>query len=205
MASKEDVVSSICKLVRKANKAGIPLEDILKCLDNERTYINKTSHDSGWSVWSCAAFSLFKLIPGLLVVLLLHLPVLQFFNGSSCIIPTPDVILGMVSPLANCSVCHGVTEAPRLVNLTRKEFAIHHAHSCRPIVVVGAASDWPAMQVFSYDYFRNLYHKYPEAINADTGAGQFFSYSSNIRNLKDLFDLSSERAAMTEETWYIGW
>jgi hypothetical protein len=91
------------------------------------------------------------------------------------------------------------------VNITRKEFALHYAHSSQPVVVVRAALHWSAMQVFSYDYFRNLYSTFPDAIDADTSKGQFFSYNSNIRNLKELFDLPSERAAMTTERWYIGW
>ena len=199
--AKDEVVLKICKAARDAENAGISVEDIFKCLNDERKSISSPSHDSS-SVWG---FTSFKLISGVLLVSLLHFPVLKFLYDSSCILPTPDLLIGMITPLANCSVCEGVMEAPRLVNLTRKEFAIHHAHSSRPIVVVEAAMNWPAMQVLSYDYFKTLYHKYPEAIDADSAKGQFFSYSSNIRNLKDLFELSSEQVAMITDKWYIGW
>jgi len=61
------------------------------------------------------------------------------------------------------------------------------------------------MEVFSYNYFKDLYQQSPEAIDSDTEKGQFFSYSSNIRNLKELFELSSEGVSMATEKWYIGW
>ena len=108
-------------------------------------------------------------------------------------------------PKFDCNFCEGLTGAPRQTNLSQYEFVHKYAYTSRPILVVGAASDWPAMDVFSYDYFKSLYQQSPEAIESDMESGQFFSYSSNIQNLKDLFDLSSERVSMTTEKWYIGW
>ena len=200
MASKEEVLSGLHNVLRDAEQSGVPLKAILNCLDNE---INSSSRS--WSTWNFVSFTSFKLIPALVLVVLLHIPLLQVISGSVCILPAPLFITGLIHPLANCSACQGVTEAPRLVNLTRKNFVLHYAHSLQPIVVVEAALHWPAMEVFSYDYFRSLYSSYPEAINADTSKGQFFSYSSNICNLKELFDLPSERAAMVAEKWYVGW
>ena len=202
MACKDEVLSGLHNVLGDAKQSGVPLEVILNCLDNE---INSSSRSAPWSTWNFVSFILFKLIPALLLVVLLYYPLQQLINGSVCVLPAPTLITGPIHPLANCSMCQGVTEAPRLVNLTRKDFALHYAHSLQPVVVVGAALHWPAMQMFSYDYFRILYSSIPEAINTDTSKGQFFSYSSNIRNLKELFDLPSERAAMVTERWYVGW
>ena len=45
----------------------------------------------------------------------------------------------------------------------------------------------------------------PEAMDADINSGHFFSYSSRIKDLKELFEMSAERASMASEKWYIGW
>lgn len=194
----ENILASLRKIVSEANKAGIPVHDIVFHLDKE-IQLNGVTRWTRLRTWVPC------ILPCLLVVFLLHVPFVQLWNGSFCVFPTPMVMVGMIQPLANCSICQGLTEAPRLVNLSRKDFALHHAHSSRPIVVVGAALNWSATQELSYEYFQSLYQRYPDAIQNDMAKGQFFSYSSNIRNLKDLFELSSERAAMTHERWYIGW
>ena len=102
-------------------------------------------------------------------------------------------------------VCEGVTGALRFVNLSREDFVHHHAYSAKPIVVEGAALRWPAMDVFSYDYFKNLYLQTPGSLDDDNIKGQFFSYSSNIMDLKNLFELPTEHVEMKTERWYIGW
>lgn len=200
MCCKEDVVSSLLEIIRDAERGGVPLEDTLKCLDNEaRSFTHP--YTSRYLPRKSASY----IVLAISFVFLLHFPLWKLLGGASCLLPAPVLLREVIPPLVNCSICQGVTEAPRLVNLTRKHFALHHAHSSQPIVVAEAALHWQAMHMFSYDYFRNLYDKYPDAVGADTTKGQFFSYSSNIRNLKELFDISSERVAMTTERWYIGW
>ena len=201
------MLSGLCELAKDSQKAGIPLEDILECLDavTETKHINGQSKSARCSFKNYISFTLFKLFPALFLVLLLYFPVLRVFNSSACVLPSPGLLSDVMHPLANCSMCQGVKGAPRLVNLSRNEFMLRHAHSSRPIVVVRAALHWPAMKTFSYEYFRSLYRSHPDAIDSDTTEGQFFSYSSNIRNLRELFELTSERATMTTERWYIGW
>lgn len=209
--AKEAAVSHLGSVLKDADKSGVPLKHIVYCLNNEAKALNSLNRAALPARWSsflgyAAAFTLFKLVPCIMIGLLLQALILQLLNRSSCVFPAPLLLCEMfIQPLANCSVCEGIAEAPRLVNISRKEFALYHAHSSRPIVVIGAALKWPAMETFSYDYFRNLYNSYPDAINIDTSTGQFFSYSSNIRNLKELFELPSERAAMTVDKWYVGW
>jgi histone arginine demethylase JMJD6 len=195
------VLSSLRKIVSDGDNAGIPLHEILATLDEERKPTKATSITRLRNSVSCTPL----IIPCLIFGLLLHVPVLQIWNGSFCALPTPAMMIGMIQPVADCNVCEGVAEAPRLVNLSRKDFALQHAHSSKPIVVVGAALNWSAMEVLSYEYFQSLYQRYPDAVDGDMSKGQFFSYSSNIRHLEDLFELSSERAAMISERWYIGW
>ena len=104
-----------------------------------------------------------------------------------------------------CRVCEGVEGALRFVNLSREDFIHQHAYSAKPIVVEGAARGWPAMEVFSYDYFKDLYLQTPGSLDDDYTKGQFFSYSSSIMDLKGLFQLPVEQAEMKTERWYIGW
>ena len=195
------VLSSLRNIVSDGDNAGIPLHEILATLDEERKPTKATSITRLRNYMSCSL----AIIPCLIFGLLLHVPVLQIWNGSFCALPTPAMMFGMIQPIADCNICEGVAEAPRLVNLSRKDFALQHAHSSKPIVVVGAAMNWSAMDVLSYEYFQSLYQRYPDAVDGDMSKGQFFSYSSNIRHLEDLFELSSERAAMISERWYIGW
>lgn len=198
-------MSSLSEALKDAEKVGVPLEDILNCLNTETKPIRSTAHQSRYCIRNTPSFIVLQLVPAVSLVFLLHFPLLKLLSGASCLFPAPVLFMGMIHPLANCSVCLGVTEAPRLLNLTPKDFALHHAYSSRPIIVAEAALHWSAMHVFSYDYFQSLYSRYPDAIDADTNEGQFFSYSSNIRNLKELFELTGERVAMTTESWYIGW
>ena len=205
MCTKQDTMSSLLEALRDAEKAGVTLEDILKCLNTKTKPIRSVARQWRYSLRNSASFIFLQLMPALSLVFLLHFPLMKLLSGASCLLPAPVLLRGMIHPLANCSACQGVTEAPRLLNLTPKDFALHHAYSSRPIVVAEAALHWPAMHMFSYEYFRSLYYRYPDAIGADTSKGQFFSYSANIRNLKELFELPSERVAMTTERWYIGW
>ena len=202
------VLSSLHRILSNAVRSGVPPHSVLALLDKERDRSTTKQKDrqtwlnyARWTV--CARW--WYVVPCLLISFLLHVLVLQLWNESTCIIPVPPMISGMIQPLANCNICQGVVEAPRFLDLNRKDFALHHAHSSRPIVVVGAALHWPAMEIFSYTYFMNLYRKFPDAIAGDTTQGQFFSYSSKIQTLKDLFELSPERVNMTSESWYIGW
>ena len=202
---KNEAMSGLLEALRDAEKAGVALEDILKCLNTETKPTRSIAHQSRYPFRNSASFIFLHLMPAVSFVFLLHFPLVKFLSGASCLLPAPVLLRDMIQPLTNCSVCQGVTEAPRLLNLTPKDFALHHAYSSRPIVVAEAALHWPAMHVFSYEYFQSLYYRYPDAIGADTSKGQFFSYSSNIRNLKELFELPSEKVAMTTERWYIGW
>lgn len=205
--SRQEAVSNLCQLLKESEKAGIPLEDILKCLDSKDACagVNHSWWRPKCSLWKWFRFTLLNILPVMFLAFLLYFPAVQLINESPCVVQAPMVFGEIMHPIVNCSMCKGLTEAPRLTNLSRREFMEHHAHSSRPIVVVGAASHWPAMDIFSYSYFKGLYQSHPDGIETDTNTGQFFSYSSNIKNLKELFELSSESVAMERERWYIGW
>ena len=215
--SKVEVISELYELFEQSEKNGISLEDIFKCVysnvgsttiddsyDELNTPYSKKSH---WRHYVSKGihFSVLQLLPFLFLGFLFYFPMAQLMYTSPCIMHTPVPLVEVTHPIINCTMCQGLTEAPRLKNLSRNEFMEHHAHSLRPIVVVGAASRWPAIEVFSYDYFKKLYQNYPESVEADMNTGQFFSYSSNIRNLKELFEIPHNQLSVENERWYIGW
>lgn len=192
----EVLVKNLRRLLSHAKVSGAPTKVILLIL-NDELQRNTTK--------MLALKKLALRVLSALIIVLVSYGAIQLRNGPYCFVPTLMVIPGMTQPIADCNMCKGVTGAPRLVNLSRRDFILHHAYSTRPVVVLRAALNWSATSLFSYDYFRSLYTTFPGALDSDASNGQFFSYSSNIRDLKDLFELSYERATMHSERWYIGW
>ena len=89
--------------------------------------------------------------------------------------------------------------------MTREYFLKHHAYSGRPVLVKGGASDWSALKIFSYDYFKLLYDKMEAYTENDDLGCQFFPYKTNFITLKQVFRMSKKRAALQKDQWYIGW
>ena len=148
----------------------------------------------------------FKVYPVIFLLMLPVYPGYKLLAGSRCLLSEVSPFGEAVTPIVDCSICEGVREAPRLPsNLSMDDFIRNYAYTSRPILVEGAVSNWSALGVFSYDYFKSLYMRFEEALEDDHNSGQFFAYSSNIRDLKGLFSLPSDVATMETEKWYIGW
>lgn len=203
---KEETISRLRSILTKARSAGVSERELRKYLEAEE-FLPSGGGRGKPSRYGCLSLHciVFRVLPAVLLLSLFYFPLSELLNGSPCLVSQLSPFPELAHPVLNCSFCEGVTGAPRHVNLSRREFMHKYAYTGRPVVVVEAASSWPAINVFSYDYFKNLYLQTPESIDADKNSGQFFSYSSNIQNLQDLFDLSSERASMASEKWYIGW
>lgn len=211
---RSEVVSRVCDILQEAKSTGLSnhqLEQNLQQLtdshktgtaaggkDNFDTSVYKT----GCNLLNCL---IFKVYPLFFLLALFAYPLFKLLIGSPCLISEVTPLGEVVIPVVDCKICENVTDVPRLANLSREEFVHKYAYTSKPILVVGAALDWQALEVYSYDYFKSLYLNTPGALEDDNIQGQFFSYSSNIRDLKELFQLPSEVAAMAEERWYIGW
>lgn len=197
-------VSELLNVLREAKSVGLAQDELRSCLESE--YFSCTAQKKRSQWWmTYLQFCVFSLLPILLCLTLLLFPLLALVRGSWCLVPQLVPFPEVVRPLANCSLCEGINSAPRLSNLSRYDFVHQYAYSFKPVLVVGAALEWPAIDLFSYNYFRELYHKVPEVMESEMSSGQFFSYSSNVRNLMELFSLPSDRASMLTERWYIGW
>lgn len=75
-----------------------------------------------------------------------------------------------------------------------------YAYSGRPVVVVDAAINWTATEVFSFPFFKSLY----EGVD---GNCQFFPYRTEFKSLREVFEMSADRSLLEEgtEPWYVGW
>lgn len=75
-----------------------------------------------------------------------------------------------------------------------------YAYSGRPVVVVDAAINWTATEVFSFPFFKSLY----EGVD---GNCQFFPYRTEFKSLREVFEMSAGRSLLEKgtEPWYVGW
>lgn len=74
------------------------------------------------------------------------------------------------------------------------------AYTGRPVVIIDGATNWTAMEMFSFEFFKKLYQK--QRVNC-----QFFPYQTEFNNLQELFNMSAERSLLKigTEPWYVGW
>lgn len=75
-----------------------------------------------------------------------------------------------------------------------------YAYSGRPVVIKNALTNWTALNVFSYEFFRDLYTK--EASSTRSHRCQFFPYKTEFRSLNEALTMSEERF---KQPWYFGW
>ena len=208
---EEEVISTVRKAIRRARSRGMTDDQILQAAQSKgySTSPKDNTDDvtDSLSERLCSTMNclLFKVYPIVFLLLLTAYPLSRMAMGYSCLLTEVSPFGEAVTPVVDCSICEGVTSAPRLTNLTRDDFVRNHAYTSRPILVVGAALNWSAVEVFSYDFFKGLYMTSPGSLDEDNDKGQFFPYSSDIRDLKELFSLPSEVATMETEKWYIGW
>lgn len=197
------VVSEVRGVIRRARSRGMTDEEITKWFEAQGYSPDLFDpYQKACSLLNCLVF---KVYPVIFLLALSAYPLFRMMAGYSCLVSEISPFGEAVNPMANCEMCEGVTGAPRLSNLSKDDFIRNYAYTSKPILVVGAVSNWTALDVFSYEYFKSLYVNSPESLEDDNSKGQFFSYSSNMGDLRDLFSLPSEVASMETEKWYIGW
>lgn len=216
MESTDKLLSDLSRIFEQAKSAGLSDEEIKQCLRDEGLLQPPSAHAADQDkdiiyqklsekAWNILNILIFKVYPIVILCALFAYPLFKLYNGSPCLVTEVFPFSEAVIPFSDCRMCEGVVEAPRLVNLSQEDFIRRYAYKSKPIVVVGAANDWPALDTFSYDYFKDLYTGMPGSLEGDNTQGQFFAYSSDIKDLEDLFELPSEVATMSKERWYIGW
>ena len=128
-----------------------------------------------------------------------------FDETSPCTIDNSLFVLEAARPITDCKMCEGITEVPKLSGLTVETFVNNFAFSSKPLVVKDATVNWTAMHEFSYEYFRKLYSESETALNVTDEECQFFPYKTEFYSLREVFNISKERAEFKAEPWYIGW
>ena len=125
---------------------------------------------------------------------------------TECIIENFEFISDMFRPFVDCTVCN-IAGIDRVSNLSQKEFLENYAYSGRPVVITDGAKGWPAGDVFSFEFFKELYG--PDSPNLDSSSDrdcQFFPYQTKFESLGEVFNMSDDRQnGVVGEPWYIGW
>lgn len=124
-----------------------------------------------------------------------------------CTIEMPTFVQNMFMPPIDCSHCVNLTEILRVSDLSPRVFEETFAYSGIPIIVTDATDNWSAKEIFSYDYFKNIYGKDSPALSNFKPDCQFFPYNTDFKNLSQVFEMPYERAFMFKNTepWYVGW
>lgn len=207
--TKADVALAFKTAIAQVRAEGIQQREMRSKLELELFIVSQNYRKPWFIRWiPTPSFVTFVVLP--ILFLLAILGTFAYFTastireGSNCISWVP--FDGLVSlPITDCSFCEGITEAPRLRNLSMDDFVRKYAYIGVPIVVTDATDGWRARRLFTYNYFKNLYANNPQSLEEDTNEGQFFTYRSDLDDLYDLFNLPEERAALRGKKWYIGW
>lgn len=216
MGKKAELVAQIRELLKTAKTRGLTDENIAVYLrgkgqpftfttDKKTDKVVPVEVDVYQRSWSLLNTLIFKIYPILFISSLFIYPLFKMVTMSTCLVSGVSPIGEVVSPILDCDMCRGVNEAPRLSDLGKEDFIRNYAYTGKPLLVEGAVSNWSALHVFSYDYFKSIYDSSPSSLDEDDSNGQFFSYSSSIYNLKHFFSLPRDMVSMKTEKWYIGW
>ncbi|XP_074109984.1 bifunctional arginine demethylase and lysyl-hydroxylase JMJD6 [Cotesia typhae] len=126
-----------------------------------------------------------------------HFSDLQF---QKCLIEPPDIFQKIFRPAEDCSMCQSIQQVEKLANIDPDFFEQRYAYSGKPVVITDATVNWTAAQLFSFSFFKSLYHG--RAANC-----QFFPYKTGFKSLQDVFNMSEDRILLKpgSEPWYVGW
>lgn len=124
-----------------------------------------------------------------------------------CALANNYFVMEMTRPVTDCDICRDVRGFVVLENPSKEEFA-RYAYTGQPVVVRGATDHWSALKTFSFDFFREIYTRIPDAYESVENECQFFPFRTDFRRLSEVFAMPEERVRMTgveSKPWYIGW
>ncbi|CAL4086453.1 unnamed protein product, partial [Meganyctiphanes norvegica] len=126
-------------------------------------------------------------------------------HAEQCTVDMPTAVQDVFRPPVDCNMCKDVTQIDRIQAVTPIEFEEIYAYTGRPVVITDGQKNWSAREIFSFDYFRNIYGEDSPVLANWERDCQFFPYQTEFRNLGQVFNMSEDRASMKAEPWYIGW
>lgn len=127
-----------------------------------------------------------------------------------CLVDMTGDFMDIVRPPIDCRFCEGVTQIDRVSNITPEMFERKYAYSGQPVIVEDATTNWTAMGVYSFDFFKQIYKEDSSdlrKVNSETDNCLFLAYQTEFDSLGEAFSMSEDRALMKDgsEPWYIGW
>lgn len=133
-------------------------------------------------------------------------PTIKYLLGVRCIVPNNYFVWEATRPLSDCNFCVNVSKVQILPNLTREHFS-QFAYSSKPMVIKGAFSNWPAIKVFSFDFFKKLYETFEDSYRSVDEECQFLHFQSDFVSLRDVFAMDYRRIKNLpgQKPWYVGW
>lgn len=124
-----------------------------------------------------------------------------------CAIGMPEFAVDVLRPPVECDFCRSLAEVDRVSKISPAEFEEKYAYSGVPVVIEDGTVNWTAPEVFSFDFFKEIYKDGSQALENQERNCQFFPYKTSFYNLAEVMQMSPERARMEDgsEPWYIGW
>lgn len=202
----EDKITALSEkfkeLKSKALEQGLAEEEIIRQFSSEAGKTTKVPR-KGLAKWKLVFLGLVLLI---LVASSGYYYFGDMFDESSpCIVDNSIFVMEAARRIADCRMCEGLRNVPKLSGLTPEVFVSDFAYSGKPLVVKDATKNWTAIQEFSYEYFRKLYSESETALNSTDEECQFFPYQTEFHTLREVFNMSKERVEFKAEPWYVGW
>jgi len=201
MAELEQKLTTVLK---EAKGNGVSDVVVRKILESELSSLPKYRKNK-CTVGRVSYVTVFYFLPVLTFFLVIGYGGWNYYQNYPCYYFAFEPLHEILGPLVDCNFCKGIDHVPRLSNLSHVEFIQKYGFTGQPIIVTDATSSWKASSVFSYEFFKQLYLSRPESLDNDKKYGQFFQYTSNIRNLHELFNMSEDSVKFKAERWYIGW
>ncbi|XP_002736198.1 bifunctional arginine demethylase and lysyl-hydroxylase JMJD6-like [Saccoglossus kowalevskii] len=220
MEQKQEVKRRFAQIKQKAISLGLTPREIarlksLKELKPERSKIVSILLVFVVAVVAVITFSAFSLAAALKLGVLEYEGFVELWfdlrdltmEEEPCIVDNPEYIQDIFRPPINCDLCKNVTEVGKVRNLSEEEFKKLYAYTSRPVVVQDGTKGWTAPQVFSFEFFQTIYSPDSEALHRVEKDCQFFPYQTEFSLLSEVFNMSSERANLSDGSspWYIGW
>ncbi|XP_045034123.1 uncharacterized protein LOC116928992 [Daphnia magna] len=124
-------------------------------------------------------------------------------DNDQCIISMPVDTKNVFRPPVDCDFCRDVHQVDIVQHVSPEEFESTYAYSGRPVIVKDALANWTAVNVFSYEFFSELYTKESNALASRSQRCQFFPYKTEFRSLEEALTMSEDR--QSNQPWYFGW
>lgn len=126
--------------------------------------------------------------------------------GVRCIIPNNYLIWEATRPETDCNMCKDINQVLIFNNISRDIFK-NYEYSPRPMIAKRAALNWPAMHIFDFNFFKNLYDSTKDSYESIEEECQILTFKSDFNSLKDVFSMNESRINLLsgEQPWYVGW